>query len=185
MVRALLISLFLALLLVIVPCEAQAPVHFQGQANRGQEFRREIAPSLIFVLRPSEDGWNITVQPVPKPASPEGCDDFVWVVTPPYRSSNPRYLETSYGMSAREAVEWSPREFQFVLNVADCKTEGTRVERVLWPANYTDKEVSDAEAKLGTSPTAKGTFTILDSRISSKKIDWVKFEVAITFPAKR
>ena len=160
-------------------------MRFQGQANRGEEFRKEIAPGLICVLRPSEDGWNITVQPVQKPVAPEGCDDFVWVVTPPYRSSNPRYLETSYGTSAREAVKWSPRELQFVLNVADCKTEGARVERVLWPTNYTDKEVSDAEAKLGISPTAKGVLTILDSRISTNKIDWVKLEVAITFPSKR
>ena len=159
---------------------AQPSLRFQGTVNHGQEFRKSIGRGLVFVLRPKDDGWDITVQPEGAAVSP-GCNDFVWVATPPYRFSNPRYLDTSYGIDAREAVKWSPREFAFVLTAADCKTEQDRVARVLWPYNYSEQEVKQAEEKLGTSPLGKGLLAILDSRFGGQ-IDWLKFEVRISLP---
>ena len=180
------------MLLACAAASAQnAPVRFQAEASAGQEFRRDLGRGLTFVLKPDESGWTITVTPA-GPAG-QGCDDFVWVVTPPYRSYNQRYLEASYGTTAAEAVKMSPREFQFVLNATDCKREGERVDRVLWPYNYTDDQVKKAEAKLGSSPLGKGRLTILDSKTSPSgelvegkdfgKIDWIKFAVEIRFPA--
>jgi hypothetical protein len=127
-------------------------------------------------------------------AAPPGCDDFVWVATPPYRFSNPRYLDTSYGIDAREAVRWSPREFAFVVRTADCEKEADRATRVLWPANYSEREVQEAQEQLGTSPLGRGSLVILDSKTSAApgavggkdwgQIDWLKFEVRISLPAK-
>jgi hypothetical protein len=59
----------------------------------------------------------------PKTDRAAGGDDLVWVATPPCRSYNPRYLDTSYGITVRQALAHSPREFSFVLNCADYRTE--------------------------------------------------------------
>jgi hypothetical protein len=185
-------------LTVLLACAASAqerPLRFEGEVKLGQEFRREIGHGLVFVLKPAPagnpQGWTIMISPV-KPSGQPGCDDFVWVATPPYRGSNPRHLDTSYGTSAREAVAMSPREFQFVLTDTDCRTESQRIERLLWPYNYPDKEVKDAQEKLGASPQAQGRLTVLDSKTSSGgyvvegkdlgTVDWLKFAVEIRFP---
>ena len=88
------------------------------------------------------------------------------MVTPPYRFQNARYLDTSYGTTAQVAVRTSPREFSFVLNCADFKTERERLERVLWPYTYSKKDVDEALAKLGSSPVGKGRLWIENYRIT-------------------
>lgn len=118
--------------------------NFTGEVSQGQTFRRAIGRGLDFVLAPSTmdpgniTGWIISVAPDRAPADSE-CNDFVWVVTPPYRLQNVRYLDTSYGTSAEEAVHNSPRDFNFVLNCPDFQGERERVNRVLWPSSYSQK----------------------------------------------
>ena len=104
---------------------------------------------------------------------------------------NEKY-DTSYGIEAREAVKWSPREFAFVLEPEDCKKEADRVTKLLWPYNYSQQEIKEAEQKLGTSRLGKGSLIILDSKISPAaetasgkdwgQIDWLKFQVQISIP---
>jgi hypothetical protein len=173
-------------------------LRFAGEVARGLTFRKNIGRGLDFVLKPLREqgpgdpnGWTIKVSP--RGSSPDSkCDDFVWVVTPPFRSGNPRYLSTEYGNTAQEAVGNSPREFRFVLNCEDFKTEYSRVERVLWPYNYSEKDVEESLAKLGTSPTGTGLLWIKDSKfrpgekstepVKYGEIHWIKFEVEIKFP---
>jgi hypothetical protein len=172
-------------------------IRFGGEASQGQTFRKSIGHGLDFLLRPNSaqlgviTGWTIEVSPQGQPSDPE-CRDFSWVVTPPYRFGNARYLDTQYAITAQEAVRNSPREFSFVLNCTDLKTERERVGRVLWPYTYTKQDVDEALAKLGSSPTGKGWLWIKDYRItpgdkSSAGLDlgsihWIKFKVEIKFP---
>jgi len=174
----------------------ERPLKFSGEVSEGQMFRKSLGHGLDFVLAPTREpeitGWTVKVSPRDKPLDAE-CADFLCVVTPPYRFQNARYLDTSYGVTAQEAVRWSPREFSFVLNCADLKTESERVNRVLWPYSYSQQEVDEAQAKLGSSPIGRGKLWIKDYRITPGQesgeseavgaIHWIKFEAEIQFPA--
>lgn len=172
-------------------------ISFSGQVSEGQAFRRSIGHGLDFVLTPSSigggiTGWTIQVPPQGQTSDPE-CRDFAWVVTPPYHFQNVLYLHTSYSTMAQEAVRASPREFRFVLNCADFKTERKRVDLVLYHSTAAKGEVDEALAKLGSSPLGTGKFWIKRYRITPGKkteagidlgaIHWIKFEVEIKFPA--
>lgn len=86
-----------------------------GQVRAGSSFERAFGDGLLFRLRaaanapPNPAGWTVEVR-----AGADGEHDFVWVATPPYRWWNPRYLDTSYGQSARGAVDRDVRTFGFV-----------------------------------------------------------------------
>lgn len=183
-------------LLVLASCGfAQNLIrHFSGVISEGQEFRKEIGADLVFVLKPSDTGWKIGVDPK-MPCAPDG--DWAAVVNPPYRNYNSLNLDTEYGMSARDAVAMNPREFSFVLTCEDYRVESHMLEIVLWPYNRSKKEVDEATAKLATSRLGRAKLTILDSRVSPAnhevegknygKIDWLKFNVDIdpVLPAGR
>jgi hypothetical protein len=169
-------------------CAAGA-ICFAGQVSEGEEFRKALNAELEFVLRP---GWTITV--VPK--HPEGdCNEFASVVNPPYRAHRDLYIDMTYGWTAEEEVSNSPREFSFVTNCADYGVEWARLNLVLWPYTGTEKQVEEALAKLGTSPSGQGRFWITQSKTSHSagtaddtgneelgKIEWMKFSVEIKLP---
>ena len=93
-------------------------------------------------------GWNITIVP----AHPEGsCDEFASVLNPPYRAHRDLYIDRSYGWTAEEEVASSPREFNFVTNCEDFRTESERLSIVLWPYTATQKKYDEALTKLGSS----------------------------------
>lgn len=160
---------------------------FSGQVSGGQGFRRDLNADLEFVLNP---GWTIAV--VPK--HPEGdCNELASVVNPPYRSHRTLNIDTSYGWTAEEEVTASPREFSFVTNCGDYRTEFSRLSLVLWPYTGTEKQVEEAQAKLGTSPLGKGRLWITDSKTSHAgdtaheslgKIECLRFSVEIQLPRK-
>ncbi len=171
-------------------------IRFSGEVARGLSFRKDIGRGLDFVLSPDSmgggiTGWTIQVTPQGKPPDPE-CTDYLWVVTPPFRFMNARYLSTAYGFTAQEAVAMSPRDFKFVLNCDDYKAERQRVERVLWPANFRKEEVEAALVKLGSIRHGTGSLWIKDSKytpgekstdpVKLGEIHWIKFEVEIKFP---
>jgi hypothetical protein len=191
------VSILWALFFGLVSLSGAAQDHpftFTGEASEGKTFRKDIGHGLDFVLASNPDsstGWTIEVSPQAKPSDPE-CEDFLWVVTPPYRFENPRYLDTTYGITAQDAVHRSPREFSFVLTCADYLIEVERVDRVLWPYNYSKQEADDALAKLGSSPVGTGQLWIEDSKITPGHksgtakdlgaIHWIKIKVEIEFP---
>lgn len=96
-------------------CAAQTPIEtlcadtrLTGSVTRGERFEAPFGDSLKFVLEPSigppnPDGWTIRV------VGSDPAHDYLMVATPPYRFGNPRYLDTSCGYSATEAVSWTPR----------------------------------------------------------------------------
>jgi len=167
------------------------PLRFSGRVQKGETFRADLPGGLQFVLLATAsdpggvEGWTIQVSP--KASHPTECDDFVWAVMPPYRSYNARYVDTSYGTTAEEAVKFSPREFSFVLNCADQQQEAERVNRLLWPYNFSEAQVEEARDRLGTSRQGKGRLSIRDSKVSPAsvnlgQIDWIAFEVEIELP---
>jgi hypothetical protein len=168
-------------LLMLVPPQAvrQEPVRFTAEISRGQDFEREFGPGLLFRLAASKDpqtpGWTIEVRPKGE-KNPEV--EFSWVVTPPYRFFNPRYLELSYGMSAKQIVDMNPRDFNFVRNRADYEAGAEAVRKLLWPAGISDAELDRAGKTLNELPTCRGTLRILDSRVG-ESIEWLKFEVEL------
>jgi hypothetical protein len=117
------------------------------------------------------------------------------VVNAPYRSYNSLHLDTEYGVTAKGALDFNPREFSFVTTCADYKRESHRLNIVLWPYTYSQKVADEALAKLDTSPLGKARLTILKSKISLAepdvegknydKIDWIKFRLDITAPAAK
>jgi len=166
--------------------------HLVGEVSRGQEYRKEIGSGLLFLLKPTESGWMISV--VPKsPCTENG--DWASVVNAPYRNYNSLHLDTGYGVTAKEAVGISPREFSFVVTCDDYKRESRRLDIVLWPYRYSQREQDDALAKLGSSPLGKGSLTILNSKTSPAdqniegknygKIDALRFRLDITSPVAR
>ncbi|MBZ5542645.1 MAG: hypothetical protein LAO07_03075 [Acidobacteriia bacterium] len=195
------VGLAVTLLLAALPCLSAEPkrrtVRFWGEVAQGLEFRKNIGRGLDLVLSPDKMGGGITgwtIQVSPQGQSPTSeCRDFAWVVTPPFRFQNALYLDTSYGTPAQEAVAISPREFNFVLSCEDYKTEYERVEKVLWPYNYSQEAMEEARARLGTIPHGTGRLWIRDSKYTAAdkttdpvklgEIHCIRFEVKINFPA--
>lgn len=122
--------IFISTLFALCSIAQDRLIRFSGRISKGEKFQKDIASGLRFVLMPTANDPGAvegrTIQVSPKGDHPLECDDFVWVVMPPYRSYNARYLDTSYGTAAEEAVKYSPREFKFVLNCSDYKQEQER-----------------------------------------------------------
>jgi hypothetical protein len=166
-------------------------IHVEGELNAGEAFEKAIGRDLVFRLSPSREprisGWTIEIHP--NGQTPGEYTEFAYVVTPPYRSSNARYLDTAYGISAKEAVAWTPRTFYFVLDRNEYKSAGDALDKTLWPGNYSDAEVDAAGKVLDELPKGEGELRIVNSRISegkgdkeSGKIEWLKFAVDLKFP---
>lgn len=140
---------------------------------------------LEFAL---EGSWAIAIVPT----KPDGdCREFASVANAPYRAHRDLYIDASYGWTAEDEVTTSPREFRFVTNCVDFRTEFERLQIVLWPYTATPEKAADALAKLGTSPMGKGRLWITGSKISHAddkaddkrgRIEWMRFSVEIILP---
>jgi hypothetical protein len=161
---------------------------FTGEVTLGKTFEREIGHGLIFRLVPTigdeDSGWNIAI--VPKSGAPD--DEFVGIATPPYHFYNPRYLDTSYATSAKDAVAFNPRPFNFVLTHADSEVAGKYVNMTIYPNHATKEDFEEIDQEAAKVEIGTGELHILDSRITpgnfeneTGKIEWIKFEVKLKF----
>ena len=172
-----------------------ARLSFQGEAANGKSFEKAIGSGLQFRLNPSGGGWMIEM--VPERTEEIRYDDYIMIVTPPYHFGNPRYLDTGYGVSPRDSVHYSPREFNFVLDDKQFKKASHLVGLAVFSHPLSDtksqkeleKESLDAGAALMRFPVAKGRLWILDSRIKDSagsedtgSIEWIKFKVELQVP---
>ncbi len=168
-------------------CAAEA-ICFAGEVSAGKDFRHAISDQMDFLLDPADAGWDIKIVPLyPQP----NCDEFASVLTPPYRGHSGLDIDMSYGVSAEEEVAASPRQFRFVTNCSDYKTESDRLQIVLWPYSYTEKQVDKATADLGSTPHGAARLWITDSKISHAadtadnklgNIEWMRFTLEIRLP---
>ncbi len=157
-----------------------------GAVDHGELFEATFASDLIVRLAPASHpnnppGWTIQIL-----AAPNYEHDYLVVATPPYRFANPRYLDTSYGRSAAQAVEWSVREFRFVTGEEDYRRMSTALGLLLWPGGHTEAEIEAAEATMATTPTEAGRLTILTARTTAPTtehaggvIEYLSFEIEL------
>jgi hypothetical protein len=168
---------------------------FAGEVSAGQVFERKFTKKLGFRLNPSQSGWTIEV--IPYEQTDSGNAGYVWVVNFPYRSYNVRDLDASYGTTAKEAVKYSPRDFNFVLNEQQFKRASDLVEMAIMSRPQSDhrsqqeldKESMDAGQALEALPVAKDRLTIMNSRVADSaekgdfgSIEWLKFKVELHVP---
>jgi len=175
--------------LVLAAQAQEKPLRFAGEVKAGQEFRKTIGHGLLFVLKADDDGWEIEVQP--ETPRGESCRNYSTVIATPLRGYTANDLNTSYGVSADDAVQRSPRVVAFVTDGTACKRESERLTRLSWPKSYPEAEVRAAQDQFGSSAGGKATLRILQSKVSTSgdlnsgkdlgKIDWIKFEVEIVF----
>jgi len=169
---------------------------FSGEVSADKNFDRPFGP-LRFRLNSQEgsSGWWIEVAPAMEANS--GNDEYVWPVTPPYHFGNVRYLDTSYGTRAEDAVKESPRDFNFVLDqqqfhrAADLVNLGVNSHPLSENKSEVefDQESQNALGALESMSIGKGRLQILDSRVDSSAgqdglgaIEWLKFHVELHVP---
>lgn len=158
--------------------------------ERGKKFEHDIGHGLMFQLTPDADapdtGWTIEI--VPKSRASSGEDEFSAIVTPPYHFFNLRYLDTSYGTTAKESVGISPRTFNFAQSPEDARAALEIVNSEIYPNHASRQELDRLARRAAKIQLGTGELNILDSRITPGKnqgdtgtIDWLKFEVEIRF----
>jgi hypothetical protein len=160
---------------------------FSGEVFAGAEYHRRLTDHLEFAL---QRGWTIAIVPM---RTESDCLEFASVVNSPYRSHRALDIDMSYGVTAEWEVADASREFKFVTNCSDYRTEMARLQVVMWPASGTEQQYREAMATLGTSPLGKGRLWITDSKVTHAddtaddrggKIEWMKFSVEIRLPGK-
>jgi hypothetical protein len=168
-----------------------ATLRLSGDVRRGESYEKQLGPGLVFRLVPSREasisGWTISIGPSVQVEGERA--DYLSVVTPPYRFRNPRDLDTSYGVSARESVAWTPRSFLFVVGEKEYREAAEALSQRLWPDGTTREPVDAAARRHDAVPKARGELRIVESRISAEetegdpeRIDWLKFEVELELP---
>ncbi|GMV04565.1 MAG: hypothetical protein AMXMBFR53_08450 [Gemmatimonadota bacterium] len=160
-----------------------------GRVGQGESFEAGIGGGLSFRLDPhagggEPQGWTIRVVPETGPDT-----DYSWVATPPYRHWNARYLDTSYGLSAAEALARTPRDFWFVASPRDYEVATEALEVLLWPHSHAQAVVDAAGERLAGVTRYPGTLWVVDGSVTSAggahpnaAIEWLEFRVQLCVP---
>lgn len=158
-----------------------------GEVNRGDRFEAALGRGLTFLLDPSigppnPDGWTIRI------LGEHPDNDFLMVATPPYRFFNPRYVDTSYGNTAEQAVAWSERSFSFVRTEEGFQRMHEAIGVLLWSAGHDSSDIEVAEKVATSVEKGSGVFRIVGSETSSPnreapmgRIERLEFEVDFCF----
>ncbi|MDF2765415.1 MAG: hypothetical protein K0S81_2409 [Rhodospirillales bacterium] len=163
--------------LVLVPLLARAEegwtIAVSGEVSAGEDFTAELPDGLVFVLEavrqapPNPTGWTIKIHKADLPDQ-----DLVWPANPPYRFDNVRYLDTGYGKTPEQMLEWNPRRFSFYDDPAAAERATKRIEVVLWQ--------NGDEPPARPDPKGIAVFNILESRIGrigeAPAVIWMRFE---------
>ena len=171
-------------------------ITFSGEVSADKNFDRPFGP-LRFRLNSEEASAGWWVEVVPAEGANSENAEYVSVVTPPYHFENIRYLDTSYGTRAEDAVKDSPRDFNFVLDQEQFHRAANLVNLGVYSHPLSenksevefDQESQNALAALESLPIGKGRLQILDSRVDRSTgqdglgaIEWLKFQVELHVP---
>ena len=169
-----------------LPCEAAFIV---GQIARGESFEGSFGANLVFRMDAeaslrNPQGWTLRVSSVTEPDH-----DYSMVVTPPYRFSNPRYVDTSYATAAEAALAMTPRNFAFVATEESYRVASDAIEVLLSSGSYSEREVMSAGEALESVPTFQGRLWIEDGEIAPPDsdqplgtIEWIRFRAELCEP---
>jgi len=161
-------------------------VHFSGTVRAGQAFERQFTEGLIFRLAPESAGWTIEIRPAD---DPRGVAEYSYLVSPPYRSSNARFIYPGWdNNTVEQVVTWKERKFSFVLDRQSYIRADRDLNHILWTA--TEAQYQQALKDMATRPIGGGELTITSSRIGhdsppskEKRIAEMEFAVRLTVPA--
>ena len=164
-------------------------VRFTGEVMHDQPFTRDVGHNLTFRLTPATadegGGWVIEMLPPVEPS--DDPIEFSAIATPPYHAYNDRYLAAAFGYSAKEAVQFTTRKFNFVQSVTDEHLADEVVNAALYPSTVGEADKSRIAAEAAALKLGSGQLRILHSRVTQGKagspdtIAWVKFEVVLNF----
>jgi hypothetical protein len=162
----------LSLLALTARAEEGWTIAVSGEVTAGQDFAAELPGGLVFRLEATSSGWTIHVNQADRPEP-----DLVWPANPPYRFDNVRYLDTSYGKSPEQTLQWNPRRFAFYDDAVNAETATRWIEAVvLWPTGEEPPSRPD--------PKGIGVLNILDSRVGEldgvRAVTWIRFEARLT-----
>ena len=171
----------------------QSNVRFSGEVLKGRSFERQVGANLFFRLVPEELGWSISV------GSKAVRENFCSVVTPPYRGMNALVIEGWHFRNSDNSGPNEPgpknvnapqelREFYFVLNEADYRRAFDALQILLWPYSYSKQQIDAAEGAHAKVRKGRGKLMIRDLKLNVLElgkqagIDWMAFDVELTFP---
>jgi len=133
-----------------------------------RSFTHPIGGGLEFRLsaeRGALGTWHITVGPV------SGTDDYLWVVSPPFRTAPHVQLGAGYNLTAIQSAQMSPRHLRFVTSRAEYEDAAAFADRAMRDPNA-GITVGDIERK------GQGTLVlwITDFRAnpSGNSLAWVR-----------
>jgi hypothetical protein len=171
-------------------------ITFRGEISAKRNFENTFGALKIRLnSQNASSGWTIEV--VPTNWTSDTDPEYSWVVNPPYHFQNIRYLDTSYGIKAEDAVKNTPRNFNFVLDERQYERCSALVEQAYSSHPMSDhrseeelvREGKKASDALDSLSIGKGRLKILDSRVDSSggtdglgAIEWLKFEVELHVP---
>jgi len=142
-------------------------VRFTGEVVREQPFTHDVGHNLTFRLTPATadegGGWVIEMLPPVEPS--DDPIEFSAIATPPYHAYNDRYLAAAFGYSAKEAVQFTTRKFNFVQSVTDEHLADEVVNAALYPSTVGEADKS----RIAAEAAAKGREVIDRSVLRSGK----------------
>ncbi len=152
-------------------------ITISGEVRAGEDFAAPLPGGLLFALDavpqapPNPPGWIIAMRHSERPEI-----DLVWPANPPYRFDNVRYLDTSYGKTPEQTLDWNPREFLFYPDHETAEAAERWVRGKLWQGNE--------QSPVRPEARGMGVLTILDSRIGLVKgvraVAWLRFEARLS-----
>ena len=159
-------------------------VQFTGSVAAKQTFQKRFTKGLIFRLVPEGDGWSMEVRPA---HDRQGIAEYSYIVTPPYRTSNPRYIYTGWDITTLEQVlAVKKRDFAFVLDRASYLRADVDLSHILWSA--AENQYQQGLDDMSEIPVGGGELTITDAKIGRDPAQkpWIAemaFTVKLTVPS--
>lgn len=123
-----------------------------GEVRGDGNFEAALGMGLFFRMTRSDmNGWTFGIR------RGHGRTDYVYLMTPPWRSRGAGVLDTSYGILAQDAVPKEPWKFWFLADPADEAAASDALDHILWP----DADADAALDILRRLPRGTGTFRAL------------------------
>jgi hypothetical protein len=180
---------------------------FDGRLSRGQFYKHQIMPNLIFCLVPSEgmvsipnDGWDIVISDTRPGSCDIGSDDYLNfgpLVTPPFHGNLYFYVygwhfrnkENSGNNKGSLNTPQKERYFNFVFNRQDYDAVWYRGRCNLWGMD-TDCAIATQTSTDTDVFWSRAKFTITELELgnlvpgSHAWIEYMEFEVKVYLPAE-
>jgi len=135
-----------------------------GRLLSGRSYVAQLPRGLELHLRSGDDdyGWDMTV------TRPGGTTDYMWVVSPPYRTAPQRKIGPGYGLTASESASLD-RDLRFVLNDLEYAAA----------VKIVNDEPASAEKMAKIEAMGRGRLSIHVDRFALRPnapaLDWIEF----------